>query len=235
MKRLILTLARLYPRSWRRRYGDEFEALLEDSGATWRGVLDVLRGALMMHMNTRSSIKTVVLATLIGLLLGAATSFLIPVRYSSAVAFLVTVPNGGNADQRLNRLMQFASDNDQSVQALHQNIKIERLRSMPASDPQWFPGGTTTEFSVEIRHVDRPLAEKATRTLATDLVEGGLRLAERDHAAGLGDPTRLQVVQPVSVRPDNSLRRFIAASGVLAGFLIGLFIIARPSPGGQTV
>jgi hypothetical protein len=179
MKRLMLTFARLYPGSWRRRYGDEFETLLEDSGATWRGALDVLRGALMMHMNTRSSIKTVVLATLIGLLLGAAGSFLVPVGYTSGVAFLVTVPNGGNAGQRVNRLMQLAFDKDQSVQALRQDIRIERRRSMPASDPQWFPGGTTTEFSVEIRHVDRPLAEKAARTLVTDLVAGNLRVAEQ--------------------------------------------------------
>jgi hypothetical protein len=232
MKRLILAFARLYPASWRRRYGDEFEALLEDSDATWRGVLDVLRGALMMHMNTRSSIKTVVLATLVGLLFGTAISFLIPVGYSSAAAFLVTVPSGGNAGQRVNRLMQFAFDKDQSVRALRQNIKIERRRSLPASDPQWFPGGTTTEFSVEIRHVNRPLAEKAARTLASDLVEGNLRLREQDHPAGL--PTRLQIVQRPSLRPDSLLRRWLAASGALGGFLIGFLIVARPSHGRQT-
>ena len=234
MKRLMRTFARLYPAAWRRRYGDEFEALLEDSGATWRGALDVLRGALMMHMNTRSSIKIVVLATLIGLLLGVSASFLVPAGYSSGVAVLITVATGGNAGRRVNRLMQLAFDKDQSVQALRQEIRIERRRSMPASDPQWFPGGTTTEFSVEIRHIDLSLAEKAARTLVTELVEGNLRLAERDHAAGLEDPTRIVVPQPPSLRPDRLLRRVMPASGALAGFLLGLLIGARPRHGGQT-
>jgi hypothetical protein len=233
MKHLIRTFARLYPGAWRRRYGDEFEALLEDSGATWRGALDVLRGALMMHLNTRSSIKIVVLATFIGLLVGAAASFLSPAGYSAGVAFLITVPKGGNAGQRMNTLLQFAFDKDQSVQALRQGIRIERRRSIPASDPQWFPGGTTTEFSVEVRHVDRSLAGKAARALVTEIVEGNLRLAERDHAAGY--PTRIAVLQPPSVVPARlPLRRLLPASGALAGFLLGLLIAARPRHGGQT-
>jgi hypothetical protein len=36
----------LYPASWRRRYRPEMEALLEESPATPRGLLDLLRGAL---------------------------------------------------------------------------------------------------------------------------------------------------------------------------------------------
>jgi hypothetical protein len=35
MRRFILLLARLYPRSWRRRYGEEFEALLRDLNPRW--------------------------------------------------------------------------------------------------------------------------------------------------------------------------------------------------------
>lgn len=180
-----------------------------------------------MHLNTRSSIKIVVLATLIGLLIGAAASFLSPAGYSAGVAFLITVPKGGNAGQCINTLMQLAFDKDQSVQALRQGIRIERRRSIPASDSQWFPGGTTTEFSVEVRHVDRLLAEKAARTLVTEIVEGNLRLAERS--------ARIAVLQPPSLKPARLLlRRFLPACGALAGFLLGLLIAARPRHGGQT-
>jgi hypothetical protein len=42
MRRLMLWL---YPRRWRRRYGDEFGALLKEIRVTPRVVLDVLRGA----------------------------------------------------------------------------------------------------------------------------------------------------------------------------------------------
>ncbi len=44
-------LLRLYPRAWRRRYGEEFAALLEQQRLTPRLVLDVLRGALDAHLH----------------------------------------------------------------------------------------------------------------------------------------------------------------------------------------
>lgn len=186
-----------------------------------------------MHLNTRSSIKIVVLATFIGLLVGAAASFLAPAGYSAIAAFLLTVPKGGNADQRMNTLMQLAFDQDQSVQALRQGIQIERRRSIPASDPGLFPGGTTTEFSLEVRHVDRSLAEKATRTLVTEIVEGNLRLAELGQGAGY--PMRIAVLKPPILMPAHLLlRRFMPAFGALAGLLLGLLVAARPRHGGQT-
>lgn len=36
----------LYPAAWRRRYGDEFLALIEDTGLTWRTLLDCVWAAL---------------------------------------------------------------------------------------------------------------------------------------------------------------------------------------------
>jgi predicted permease len=46
MRRIV----RLYPRAWRQRYGDELEALIEDTGPGWRVAVDVARGAAMMHL-----------------------------------------------------------------------------------------------------------------------------------------------------------------------------------------
>jgi hypothetical protein len=43
--RLARFLLRLYPRAWRARYGDEFLAFVEDSGLSWRGVVDVVAAA----------------------------------------------------------------------------------------------------------------------------------------------------------------------------------------------
>jgi hypothetical protein len=40
----------LYPRWWRRRYGREMEALLEDSGAGWAALFDLARGALFVRI-----------------------------------------------------------------------------------------------------------------------------------------------------------------------------------------
>jgi hypothetical protein len=41
----------LYPRAWRRRYGDEYLALLEQTGLGWRTLVDCLRGALDAHVH----------------------------------------------------------------------------------------------------------------------------------------------------------------------------------------
>src|SRR5215475_1382837 len=44
--------ARLYPARWRRRYGTEFGALLEQAGSGWGEMTDVLKGAVAMHMRS---------------------------------------------------------------------------------------------------------------------------------------------------------------------------------------
>src|SRR5689334_9648636 len=48
---LIGWLIRLYPATWRARYGDEFAALLEQAPLTLPVLLDVLRGAGEEHWN----------------------------------------------------------------------------------------------------------------------------------------------------------------------------------------
>jgi hypothetical protein len=44
--RLARWLVRLYPRDWRERYGEEFDALLQDGSGGFRAVVNVLRSAL---------------------------------------------------------------------------------------------------------------------------------------------------------------------------------------------
>lgn len=50
-----LTLA-LYPLAWRRRYGEEMAALVEDSGASPRGVANLARGALRAHLRPEPAV-----------------------------------------------------------------------------------------------------------------------------------------------------------------------------------
>jgi hypothetical protein len=49
MRRSILV--RLYPARWRRRYGDEFSALLEEEPWSVRLLLDILAGAFAAHLD----------------------------------------------------------------------------------------------------------------------------------------------------------------------------------------
>lgn len=49
-KRLARFMARLYPRSWRDRYGDEFEMLLSTQHGSIRALLDVVWSAFREHV-----------------------------------------------------------------------------------------------------------------------------------------------------------------------------------------
>lgn len=64
MKRLARRLVSLYPRQWRVRYGQEFEALLEDVDLRWRDVFNLMVGGVRMHMEpTKLEPKIVELAS----------------------------------------------------------------------------------------------------------------------------------------------------------------------------
>ena len=50
MRRLAEWAARLYPEPWRRRYGAELEALLDDLDPGWRDVASLVRGGMVMRL-----------------------------------------------------------------------------------------------------------------------------------------------------------------------------------------
>lgn len=63
LKRLARWLTRLYPRWWRARYGQEFDALLEDAHLTLLDVFGVVRSALEMRMKSTPTPRIVDLAS----------------------------------------------------------------------------------------------------------------------------------------------------------------------------
>ncbi len=63
MKSLARRFARLYPLQWRARYGQEFDALLDDASLRWRDLFDVLLSALETRMKTTPSPRIVNLAS----------------------------------------------------------------------------------------------------------------------------------------------------------------------------
>lgn len=52
MRTLLRWAARLYPRKWRNRYADEFDALLDDISPTFGDLRDVLGDVLRVRMTT---------------------------------------------------------------------------------------------------------------------------------------------------------------------------------------
>ncbi len=58
MRRLIRLAAKLYPGPWRDRYGEEVEALLDETGVHGRIAFNVLTGAVLMHARRWQKIGT---------------------------------------------------------------------------------------------------------------------------------------------------------------------------------
>src|SRR5580698_7809554 len=64
---LIRFGARMYPRAWRERYGREFEALLDDTGADGRIAADVIAGAVLMQIQRWKRVAPVALSAVAAL------------------------------------------------------------------------------------------------------------------------------------------------------------------------
>jgi hypothetical protein len=94
MKRLLRWAARLYPAAWRRRYGDEFDELLDQSGAGWREMVDVFWGGLAMRMGSFSmwalAAAIPVICAIIGIAAAVAAT---PRKYVSTAALNLTGPS----------------------------------------------------------------------------------------------------------------------------------------------
>ncbi len=83
MRHLSLILARLYPRPWRERYGEEFGALIEEAEAGPRTAWNVLTGAISMHIKTWRYGWVFAVAAACACAAFAATVMLVPNPYIS--------------------------------------------------------------------------------------------------------------------------------------------------------
>jgi hypothetical protein len=110
MKRFCRVAARLYPAEWRRRYGRELEALLEDMEPGWRELVDLFCGALTMQIRTLAVIPLV--CTLAGAVAGGVMANRTPTLFASSATVRVTGGDIGNpasaAGQKLRASLQKA-------------------------------------------------------------------------------------------------------------------------------
>jgi len=93
-------LGKLYPRSWRERYGPEFDALLEEVQPAWREFTDVLEGAIKMrNLSGTTWLKLTTAMAVAGAIVAAGISFAVPRRYVSW-AELRVIPQKSAPDSR---------------------------------------------------------------------------------------------------------------------------------------
>ena len=81
MRILIRAAAACYPARWRVRYGEEFEALLEEMKPGWAEFVNILIGASTMHLRRGGVMAAACVA--LGTLVGGAAALRLPETYAS--------------------------------------------------------------------------------------------------------------------------------------------------------
>jgi hypothetical protein len=238
MKRTMGFLACLYPSSWRKRYGDEFDALLEDATPSARDAFDVFRGALKMQVTTWSFGRIMLAGAVAGILAAAAVSFAFPVHYlSQAVLTLTPADRSTPADESARRLVNSMEQNVFSREYLTSIIHehhlywrervrmplddvIEKMRSDISVRPLAFasPGNPDAlSFIIQFDYSDRYIAQHVNEELTSRFIEGGLN-------ARLNSNWTFRVPEAPSLplSPTAPSRKRLAAVSLFAGLLASL-------------
>lgn len=171
MHRLTKYAAKLYPRWWRERYGEEFAALLEDVRPGPAGTLDILKGALTMQLNTSSAKRLLLLATATGVVAGVVAMLLAGPSYSSAAAISAGSSDMAAVNVRAQEMYSFTA-----LLNLDRNLDLYRTErnQMPLEDVLALyrknlrisrtPGGLEIEFLYR----DKAVAQRTVRSIVAE-------------------------------------------------------------------
>ena len=209
MRRALQSLISLYPKAWRHRYQDEFNALLDDVPPTWKTFFDVLGGALKMQIKGWSPWKIVAACGLVGMLASGAFTLTIPKRYVSTAVI--------NASEKEleSSIRRVESRSSLTHLIVEENLYATERARIPIEDVVEqmkrkdilvrAVGGQA--FTVSFSSADAGQAQRTTQRLATQLVDGNI--------GTVVDPARLPVT-PVGPRLSRNL-----VMGLIAGIVIG--------------
>ncbi|MGH9646611.1 MAG: hypothetical protein ACRD4E_07330 [Bryobacteraceae bacterium] len=220
MKRASRFLIRLYPAWWRRRYGKELEALVEDSGS--HDVWDLLRGAMKMQLKTWSFTRIASVCGM-GIAVSAVAVFLFPPPYSSTAILRVSgedEPAGNLADKVNDAAVAAMSRNSLGRIITTQNLYLQERKRMQMESvievmrraiqitPVLLANGKTKINGIVVRfnYPDASKTQPVTRALAERF-------------------SNFQVLDPPSApqRLRENYDRFrLALLGLLAGLSVGV-------------
>lgn len=199
MKRLLQFVGRLYPAPWRRRYGIEFAALLEDVDPDWHTFLNVLRGAVEMQMWTRNFGKILAVAGMASALMGLTAWYAIPDRYASlAVLKIVASPDKPTTNEAMADYVNSVVGQSMSRSSLTQiiralklyeseraKISLEDMVSSMKKNISVRPVGRhsrkgVTAFSIQFIYSDPVVAQRVVQELAARSLDSNLNFSLRD-------------------------------------------------------
>lgn len=222
IRRTLGWAARLYPRAWRERYGEEFLATVEDMPAPgWAAVWDAGKGAIAMqlHHHGRVFLRRAAILGAAGFVLAGLISLQIPDEYYSRalvgaanVESKVLLRSVENVLSR-QRLVELV-DKHELYAELRTRLPLEDiLETMRKSIKVSAPKGAARAFEIGFLYEDGPLAQR----VANDLVSALLQ--ENRASTGAGLFTVLDAApNPAPIYPN---RPVFALSGLLGGALLG--------------
>ena len=127
-------LIHLYPASWRERYGEEFQALLEDSAPSFSAVLDLMKGAIKMHLTVPAFPKLALLLSVAGLLAGWGISFLVAPTYVSTATLQITPKQVSDGITQTTINQQLTERIGQMQQEILSRTSLSRIITDPRLD-----------------------------------------------------------------------------------------------------
>lgn len=245
MKRLLKILARLYPSDWRKRYGVEYDALLEQGTPRARDAFDVLRAAVEMQVTNWSLVKVVLPCAICGALLTGAISFAISPQYFSRTLIRITVDDevARSKDDTVARDTAIAllpdALSETSLAAIIQELNLyprERVRmsqkdliNQMRKDISIRPvrtGLRQDAFLLQFSYPDPHIVQKVDGELTSAMLTSAFRMRQ-NHS-----PSLPAGVETLRLETDASLpqplfpkRGVFGAGGLAAGIAGGLLVV----------
>lgn len=227
IRSLIAMALSFYPRPWRKRYGDECAAMIEQiSAAGWSTFWDVTKGAVAMQIkyNGADLLRTAVIFGAIGLALAGAGSFAVrdiylsevlvggtgqkPDALPSSVKTMLTKPRLQAIIEK-QRLYETQTP-EKAIEMMQKNIAISGLDRSRINGAQ--------AVRVVFTYPDAAVSERVTADLAEAIIteHGRLKLLDGPRLAD---------------GPIYPNRGVIACIGLLGGTLLGgLWTLVRVRP-----
>jgi capsular polysaccharide biosynthesis protein len=216
MRRTIRRMIRLYPLSWRERYGPEFDALLEDVKPRGSDIADIAKEVVQMHITTWNPGKITVALAIFGTLVAGVTALRIPDTYLSTAVLKAgrsdseSVANMVRTAMTRGALTKIINDEhlyeaERAVKPLEEVVdKMRRAVQIKAGEG---------DFTVSFMYPDEAKTQHATGDL--------VRLLQQ-----AASPTMaLEVLELANSRgPVYPNRLTILAIGLVSGLLLGATI-----------
>jgi uncharacterized protein involved in exopolysaccharide biosynthesis len=225
MKSILKVLARLYPAAWRRRYGAEYEALIEDAKPRAGDGFDVAWGATRMWITSRSFARIVLPCALAGTLVAVGISFVRPATYHSRTLITVDSDSRVSIDNELAEQVRGALATpflEEMIQK--ENLYPKERTRMPMGDVvnlmrkdiwlrplQKSDGKPAMAFVVEFYYPDPHVAQRVDAELVSQMVALNLRAAI-NKASATSDFLQQQLALATDPATESKLEQAQAAA-----------------------